>query len=44
MKSPPFNFKTDSKGKIKIIFRVPRQLDPSADRREIKPRDRKWIS
>lgn len=35
MKSPPFNFKTDSKGKIKIIFRVPRQLDPSADRREI---------
>ena len=27
--------KTDSKGKIKIIFRVPRQLDPSADRREI---------
>jgi len=35
MKSPPFNFKTNSKGKIKIIFRVPRQLDPSADRREI---------
>ena len=35
MKSPPFNFKTNSKGKIKIIFRLPRQLDPSADRREI---------
>lgn len=35
MKSPPFNFKTDSKGKIKIIFRLPRQLDPNADRREI---------
>ena len=28
---PPFDFTTNSKGKIKIIFRVPRQLDPKSD-------------
>jgi len=28
---PPFDFTTDSKGKIRFIFRVPRQLDPKSD-------------
>tara|TARA_B100000035_G_scaffold313294_1_gene326677 strand:- start:10657 stop:13962 length:3306 start_codon:yes stop_codon:yes gene_type:complete len=28
---PPFDFTTDSKGKIKFVFRVPRQLDPKSD-------------
>lgn len=36
MASPPFSFTTNSKGKIKIIFRFPRQLDPKSDASEIK--------
>ncbi len=35
MVSPPFNFTTDSKGKIKVVFRFPRQLDPNSDASEI---------
>ena len=34
-KHPKFNFTTNSKGKIKIIFRLPRQLDPKSDASEI---------
>ena len=33
--SPPFDFTTNSKGKIKIVFRFPRQLDPKSDAFEI---------
>jgi hypothetical protein len=33
--NPPFNVKTNSKGKIRLIFRFPRQLDPVADRSTI---------
>lgn len=36
MASPPFSFTTNSKGKIKIVFRFPRQLDPKSDASEIK--------
>ena len=32
---PPFNPKTDSKGKFVLIMRFPRQLDPIADREAI---------
>ena len=32
---PPFDLTTDSKGKAKLIFRFPRQLDPVADRTTI---------
>ena len=35
-RSPPFSLKTNSKGKVKLIFRVPRQLDPEGDRAEIR--------
>ena len=33
--TPPFDLKTDKEGKFQVFFRVPRQLDPLADREQI---------